>query len=134
MAEIKKYSKKRDQNSLIELMKSEGDDWSCYLNKKALPKYLIALDTSITYVAYQEDSICGYVRGIDDYGLYIYLCDLLVDKKHRGKAIGKKLMEAVCKDYPNSIVYVMSDVDEYYQKLGFEKEGLVFKVKNSNKF
>ncbi|NLT18676.1 MAG: Acetyltransferase (GNAT) family protein [Firmicutes bacterium ADurb.Bin080] len=133
MVEIRKYNRNRDQDLLIELMKREGDDWSCYLNAKTLPKYLIVLDTSITYVAYEEESLCGYVRGIDDYGIYIYLCDLLVDKKYRGRAIGKKLMEAVLDDFPDSIVYVMSDVDEYYQKLGFIKEGSVFRVMNSNK-
>ena len=37
-------------------------------------------------------------------------------------------MECIYTDYPNHIVYVMSDVDEYYKKLGFKREGSIYQV------
>lgn len=37
-------------------------------------------------------------------------------------------MECICSDYPEHIVYVMSDVDGYYEKLGYKKEGSVYEV------
>jgi GNAT superfamily N-acetyltransferase len=59
----------------------------------------------------------------------VYIYDLLVDKLYRGKSYGKLLMEQVCKDNPNSTVYVMSDVDEYYAgKLGYKREGSILIV------
>lgn len=38
-------------------------------------------------------------------------------------------MERVCIDYPNQPIYVMSDVDIYYEKLGFQKIGSIFEAK-----
>ena len=54
---------------------------------------------------------------------------LFVRKTHRGKQIGKTLMEQVFKDFPNQPIYVMSDVDPYYEKLGYRREGSIFGVK-----
>ncbi len=91
-------------------------------------KYKAALQNSITYVAYENDEICGYSRSLDDCGFYIYVCDLLVRKKYRGREIGRKLMECIYKDFPDRIVYVMSDADGYYVKLGYRREVSVFEV------
>jgi len=59
-------------------------------------------------------------------GVYIY--DLLVRKAHTGNQIGKLLMEQACRDFPDQSVYVMSDVDVYYEKLGYMREGTIFEV------
>ena len=58
-----------------------------------------------------------------------YESDLLVRKSYRGRKIGKTLMERVLKDFPNQPIYVMSDVDPYYEKLGYRREGSIFEVK-----
>jgi hypothetical protein len=39
------------------------------------------------------------------------------------------LMETVCEDFSDQLVYVMSDVDTYYEKLGYQREGSIFEVK-----
>ncbi len=72
------------------------------------------LKQSSTYVAYSDTKLCGYSHSINNFGLYIWVIDLLVDKKYRGNSIGKKLMKCVLTDFPNQDVFVMSDVDEYY--------------------
>lgn len=126
--EIRKYSKNRDEEKLMDMLMEEGDEWSCYYADNVKQKYKESLEKSITYVAYQGDVLCGYSRSLDDYGFYIYVCDLLVNKKYRGNNIGRILMECIYKDYPDRIVYVMSDVDGYYSKLGYRWEGSVFEV------
>ena len=123
---IRKYDPLKDYDELLELIKSEGEEWKDYVDSK----YEVALEKSITYVAYGDKKLCGYVRSINDYGLYIWVIDLLVDKKYRGNSIGKKLMEYLLTDYPNQTVFVMSDVDGYYKKLGYRKEGSIFKVES----
>jgi len=122
--EIRAYDRSKDHDELLEIIKSEGEEWKEYFD----PKYQEVLEQSITYVAYSEKKLCGYSRSINDHGLYIWVIDLLVDKKYRGNSIGKKLMECLLTNYPNQDVFVMSDVDEYYQKLGYKKEGSIFKV------
>ena len=67
--------------------------------------------------------MCGYARCREDDGFGVNIYDLLVRKTHRGKQIGKTLMERVFKDFPNQAIYVMSDVDPYYEKLGYRREG-----------
>ena len=121
----RKYDHLKDYDELLEIIKSEGEEWKDYFD----PKYEEVLEKSITYVAYSDKKLCGYSRSINDYGLYIWVIDLLVDKKYRGNSIGEKLMECLLADYPNQDVFVMSDIDEYYKKLGYRKEGSIFKVK-----
>jgi len=125
---IERYSKERDEEKLIALVRNEGQDWACYWADGVLEKFRAALQKSITYVAYEGDVLCGYSRSIDDCSFYVYVCDLLVMPEYRGRNIGRKLMECIYKDYPDRIVFVMSDVDGYYEKQGYIREGSVFIV------
>ncbi|WFF71873.1 GNAT family N-acetyltransferase [Proteiniclasticum sp. QWL-01] len=125
---IKKYSK-ADETLLFDLLIDEGDDWIEYHGAAGRSKYVKALESSITYIAYHENLVCGYARCREDNGFGVYVYDLLVRKTRRGRQIGKSLMERVCQDFPEQPVYVMSDVDMYYEKLGYRREGSIFEVK-----
>ncbi|NLB37255.1 MAG: GNAT family N-acetyltransferase [Clostridiales bacterium] len=129
--EIRPYNKNKDEGKLMKLLENEGDEWSCYWAKEVCEKYKAALALSITFVAYEGDVLCGYSRSLDDCGFYIYVCDLLVMPQFRGRNIGRKLMECIYDKYPDCIVYVMSDVDAYYKKLGYRQGGSVFEVHNN---
>lgn len=124
---IKKYST-ADEISLFDMLREEGDEWSVYYGEEGYDKYSKALESSITYLAYEDRILCGYARCREDDGFGVYVYDLLVRKTYRGNQIGKLLMEQVCRDFPDQPVYVMSDVDVYYEKLGYRKEGTIFEV------
>ena len=130
---IRTYNKDEDEDKLMKIIEAEGKEWACYSDDSVSDKYRLALDNSITYVAYDGDMLCGYSRSIDDCGFYLYVCDLLVMPLYRGRNIGRKLMECICTDYPNLIVYVMSDVDEFYKKQGYKHEGSIYEVTKANK-
>lgn len=125
--QIERY-KKEDTAELFAMMEKEAD-WGEYCNAKNREHYLRALQTSITYVLFEEGKICGYARCREDDGFGVYVYDLLVDTDFRGKNYGRYLMEQACKDFPEQTVYVMSDVDPYYEKQGYQKEGTIFIVK-----
>lgn len=127
---IRKYNKAKDEGQIMAMIENEKG-WD-YADKNMSEKYKIALENSITYVACEADKCCGFSRSIDDSGFYVYVCDLLVTSPFRGKNIGSKLMSCIYKDYPESTVYVMSDVDEYYKKINYKVEGAIFKVPNKN--
>ncbi len=122
---IRKYNPILDYENLMNLIQSEGEEWNGYLN----PIYREALDNSVTYVALIGEELCGYSRSLSDSGLFVWVIDLLVNKNRRGLSIGKKLMECILLDFPDTDVFVMSDVDEYYEKLNYEREGSIFKIK-----
>lgn len=129
---IRRYSKALDETMVMKMIEDE-DGWT-YADASTADKYRLALDNSITYVAYVDDVLCGYSRSINDCGFYIYVCDLLVNPKFRGKGIGRKLMEIIYTDYPEYVVYVMSDVDGYYQKVGYSRVGSIFEVSFKKSF
>lgn len=127
MLKIRPYRKRHDQ-ILIELIKKEGDEWKDYTDPDKRDLYILNCEKSITFLLFLDDELIGFVRALEDYGYQIYVCDLLVDQRHRGHGYGKLLMEHLKKKYPNLDIYVMSDVDDYYQKQGYEKIGSIFKI------
>ncbi len=128
--EIKVYSE-ADEMKLFDMMREEGPAWEPYFRKTAIQKYKKALEVSLTYVAYEDGVLCGYVRAKDDEGFGVYVYDLLVKKAFRGRSIGRKLMEEVCAHYPGITIYVLSEVDEYYEKQGYTRIGSIFEVKRT---
>lgn len=123
--EIRKYDSAQHDERVLQLIESEGEEWKDYLT----PTYKETLKRSITYVAFADQVLCGYSRSINDHGYYIWVIDLLVHQQYRGHSIGKKLLECIHPDFPEQEVFVLSDVDEYYQKQGYSKEGSIFKIK-----
>ena len=124
---IKRYALE-EEAALFAMLREEGEEWSEYHGPKGAAPYARALEASVTYVAYDGEVLCGYARCREDGGFGVYVYDLLVRKAHRGQGIGKMLMEQACQDFPDQPVYVMSDVDAYYEKLGYEREGSIFQV------
>ena len=125
---IRKYES-TDNDQLFALIEREGEEWKDYWLGDGKAKFQKALSSSIVYLLFEGEILCGFVRCRDDDGYGVYVYDLLVDKDHRGNEYGRLLMERVCTDFPESPVYAMSDVDPYYEKLGYEREGTVFVVK-----
>jgi ribosomal protein S18 acetylase RimI-like enzyme len=123
---IRAYQK-ADEEALFSMMKIEAD-WEAYCFGEGRKNYKRALQTSLTYLLFEEEKLCGYARCREDDGFGVYVYDLLVDASCRGKHFGRYLMEQVCKEYPEQTVYVMSDVDPYYEKQGYQKEGTIFIV------
>ena len=129
---IRKYTQK-DKEALFALIENEGDEWT-YWQDGYRVKYEKALEECEVYLAFWEDTLCGYLRARDDFGFGVYVMDLLVDKAQRGKELGRLLIEEVCKHFPKDIVYVLGDVYPYYEdSLGYEIEGKVYiaKIKDS---
>lgn len=118
----------QDAQALFAMMEEEGAEWADYYGPSGRPRYLEALRTSRTYVAWEGEDLCGYVRCREDDGFGVYVYDLLVRPRFRGRGIGGRLMERAGQDFPGQALYVMSDVDPYYEKLGYERIGSVFQA------
>lgn len=123
---IKSYDA-ADKSQLFALLKREGDEWSEYHTDKS-DDYARALEAAATFVLYENEQLLGYCRCHIDNGFGVYIYDLLVDKQARGQQHGNQLMTHVCHQFPDTPVYVMSDVDAYYEKQGYQREGSIFVV------
>ncbi len=124
---IQRY-RKADQARLFDLIIEEGEEWIDYHGEQGRDKYTRALEASIVYVAYDGDVLCGYARCREDAGFGLYVYDLLVKRSYRGRQLGKKLVTQAAADYAGQPVYVMSDVDPYYEKQGYQRVGSIFEV------
>ncbi len=125
---IRKYVAETDAAALDALSRSVGDDWSDYWTGDGAARFQAALATCTVFVALDADKIVGYIRARDDGGFGVYVYDLLVAESSRGAGLGHKLIDAVAAAYPTSPLYVMSDVDDYYTKQGFERIGSIFQI------
>ena len=122
--QIRKYNPVTDYTKLMKVITSEGEEWKDYLQ----PSYQRALEKSTTYIAQIDDEVIGYSRSLNDFDQFVWVIDLLVHKEFRGHSTGRKLMECLALEFPGLDIYVMSDVDDYYRKLGYKQEGSIFKV------
>lgn len=125
--ELRAYTSE-DFEGLMDLIATEGDGWSEYTLQEGRMKYQKLVEQGASYVAVEDGVICGYCRCTDDGGFAIYVMDLLVNGSHRGVGIGKSLLDFVVENHPSRDVYVLSDVDVYYEKLGYERQGSIYKV------
>jgi len=126
--EIKTYSLS-DEKDLFDML-SEDADFKVYCEDSNIEKYKAALASSITFLVYENDELCECIRcrGDDGFGVYVY--DLLVKKSKRGKSIGRAFIEKICFSFPSETIYVMTDVDAYYEKQGYRRMGSIFEILN----
>jgi ribosomal protein S18 acetylase RimI-like enzyme len=117
-----------DRQKLHQLLLSAGDEWKDYSSPEQFEKYLVAVTSSVTYVMVMDEQIIGYVRVRDDDGFGVYIYDLLVSPHYRSRGYGKQLIDHVKQNYSGQKVYVMSDIDPYYEKLGYIREGSILIV------
>lgn len=113
---------------LFALLIEAGSDWETYCNKANQAAYRRLLQEDLVFCAMEDERCIGYVRAKVDgiYGIYVY--DLLVHPGYRGRKIGQSLLNQIQNFDALQIVYVMSDVDTYYQKLGYERIGSIFSL------
>ena len=118
--EIVRYTESYER-LLFDLIQTDPE-WETYFSQK--PMYTEALNQSTVFIILDNEQCVGFIRGKDDSGFGFYVYDLLVRQDHRGHGFGKQLIDHVRLFYEP--VYVMSDVDRYYEKIGMSKIGSIF--------
>ena len=97
--------------------------WASKRSREVIEK---SIENSICYGVYHNEKQIGYGRVITDYATTYYICDVILDEKHRGKGLGKKLIacmmefDGVCGGIG---MLVTNDAHGLYEQYGFKKEG-----------
>ena len=64
---------------------------------KNVPREVVerAIAHSLSFGAFDRDAQVGFARVITDYATFAYLADVFVLPSHRGRGVGKRIMEAI---------------------------------------
>ena len=90
------------------------------------PKELVekSLANSVNYGAFDESGrLIGFARVVTDFVCIYYVCDVVVDEKHRRFGIGKALVDAIVSDERFAHIGALlktKDAHGWYRKYGFQ--------------
>lgn len=77
---------------------------------------------SLTFSLLHHDTQVGFGRVVTDYTTVSYLCDVVIAPEHRGKGIGKWMLQRIL-DHPQLSTTRMDlftkDAQEFYRQFGF---------------
>lgn len=78
-------------------------------------------NSNVTYVVTLENKIVGYVRGMTDKQITLFICEVIIGKELRGLGIGTKLLNYVHNLYPKTRMELLglSTSKAFYEKLAF---------------
>lgn len=89
---IRKYADSRDFKKLLGLFITEELIKGDLRKKSTKEKLRQSLNKSVTYVAYEEEDLVGFVRGLEDLPFEPLVRDVYVKPLYRRKGIGKSLL------------------------------------------
>ena len=119
-----KTIKNIDKNKLVKLFKSVGWKTAEYPNR--LYKSISNSDCVIS--AWVNDELIGLISTISDGYINAFITYLLVKPEFQKNKIGTELMNRICKHYKGfgrRIVSTELDKEKFYNKFGFNIEGIV---------
>ena len=111
---------------LIALLKKDPE-WDSFTHTGTIDVFKSALLTSQTYICKSQVEVCGYLRALVD-GFGIYVSEIYVAPAFRNNGYGKGLLKTLNKDHPDQVIFVLSDEDLYYEKLGCKRVGSVYQL------
>jgi GNAT superfamily N-acetyltransferase len=106
---------------------------SYWANTRPLETIELSIKNSICYGVYFENKQVGFARVLTDYATVYWLCDVLIDEEHRGKGLGKQLIECIVKSEELKDLRAIlrtRDAHGLYEQFGFVKDGEHFMVRS----
>lgn len=85
-----------------------------------------SIENSLVYGIYYKNDQVGFARVLTDYATAFYICDVVIDKTHRGIGLGKKLINTIVEDerLTNLMgILATSDAHGLYRQYGFISGG-----------
>lgn len=78
-------------------------------------------NSNIAFVVLSEGKLIGYLRGITDKFITVYICELLISKGYRGFGIGQELLKYTHSMYPKLRIEMLSTSNSrtFYEQLGY---------------
>lgn len=117
---ISKDKSKLQIENIKDLMKQTY--WATERSEETIVK---SINNSVCYGVFDNcNNQVGFARVITDYATMYYVCDVIIDKEHRGKGLGKSLMKLITEDSDLKNLYgilLTMDAHGLYEQYGFER-------------
>ena len=97
--------------------------WACYRSELAIKK---SIENSLCFGGYKGNQKIGYGRVVTDYATIYWICDIIIDVKHRGHGLGKLLMKNIVETPEiENLAGILRTKDAHglYEQYGFSKSG-----------
>lgn len=93
---------------------------------KGIPEKTVAaaIESSLCFGVYRSSSQVGFARVITDGATFAWLCDVIIDEKHRGRNLSKELIKGILK-HPKlqrlrRICLATKDAHKIYEQFRFK--------------
>jgi GNAT superfamily N-acetyltransferase len=93
-----------------------------WAKKRTIETVQKSIEHSINFGVYCGDEQVGYARVVTDYATFAWLCDVIITPEHRGKGLGKWIVEVVT-THPQieplrRLLLATLDAHELYRRYG----------------
>lgn len=115
-------------NSIYHLLKT-----TYWAKNRTMETVLQSLKTSLCFGVYLDGEQIGFARCVTDYATVYWLCDVIIDSKHRKKGIGSALVECIVQhDIFKPLLGILSSghSKELYAAHGFRLSTNGFMIKS----
>ncbi len=108
----------RDMNDIHRLNEAEG--WTSLAGRKEDVEAAWE-NSNAAVLAVIDGKIAGFLRGMTDRNITLYVCEMLVGRDFRGMGIGTALLDHIHRLYPSTRMEMLatSSSEAFYQKIGF---------------
>ncbi|HZG59302.1 MAG TPA: GNAT family N-acetyltransferase [Anoxybacillus sp.] len=128
MFQIKEYTKetftvstdcsKVDLNKVCDFLAR-----SYWANNRKRETVMKSIEHSLCFSLFDRDEQVGFARVITDGATFVYLCDVFIEEKYRGKKLGTWLLQCIL-EHPDiagvrRFCLVTKDAHEFYKPFGF---------------
>lgn len=93
---------------------------------KGIPEKTVAaaIESSLCFGVYKSNTQVGFARVVTDKATFAWLCDVIIDERHRGQGLSKELMKVIL-DHPSlkglrRICLATKDAHALYEQFGFK--------------
>jgi len=115
------------ESQIVELHQLYKNEW--WTKDRTLEETRACLSGSQVCIGLtnNKDKLIGFVRVITDFVFKALIFDLIIDEKHRGEKLGKKLISLLKNHKSLSSVshfelYCLAELEDFYKQLGFSDD------------
>ncbi|MCP3029028.1 GNAT family N-acetyltransferase [Halobacillus sp. A5] len=108
----------KDFDAILELNSQEGWEQLAANKDETFHGWI---NSEPALVLTNNDEVVGYLRGLTDGSVSLFVCELLIRRDYRGQNLGKILIEEAHSCYPSTRVEVLatSESEGYYSQQSF---------------